>query len=131
MGRRKPKRSSTSSSTASRATTASPSRGGGRDPLAVREQVIAGRGHEAGGQEASPGGDPHDLLGRRVRRPPDRLARNRWLEAAAAAAEQEQHQEHDDDDQEQGSESHLASLRVRAPAYPAGQGANQPELRSG
>jgi hypothetical protein len=50
------------------------------------------------------------------------------LEAAAAAAEQEQHQQHDDDDQEQGSESHLASLRVRAPAYPARERANQPEL---
>jgi hypothetical protein len=44
------------------------------------------------------------------------------LQAAATAAEQEQHQQHDDDDQEQGTEPHLASLRVerRLPVLRAG-----------
>ena len=48
------------------------------------------------------------------------------LQAAATAAEQEQHQQHDDDDQHQGTEPHLASLRVeRRPTRPEPRLTNQ------
>ena len=41
-------------------------RRGGDNPHGVGKQVVPGRGHEADGQEASPDGDPHELLCRQL-----------------------------------------------------------------
>jgi hypothetical protein len=140
-GRRKPKRSSISPSTVIRWSTARRcwprSAGPGtvalrsrrwcraasrRSPRPAARSRSGTRGgvDQAASQEAAPGRDPHSLY---VGSSAPYLTRWRdLLQAAATAAEQEQHQQHDDDDQQQGTEPHLASLRVerRLPVRDAG-----------
>jgi hypothetical protein len=81
---------------------------GGGAPFRVGQQEIHGHRDQAAQEEGPPGRDPHAIgIGRST---PDLTG---WtLQAAATAAEQEQHEQHDDDDQQQGTEPHLASLRV-------------------